>query len=153
MLANDGEMLSLRRLHLRITCTSKSHVKEKLDAWPRLPIVVSGYCDSMTFLDNFKAALEHSDRICQIELMVNVRQIPVKDIFAALEKPFPALTDLDLSVAIFLYDKRSRSVQVLDGLQPFTIPLVGWHCDSTISSGCRITLEQRTRLSLRSIPG
>jgi hypothetical protein len=49
------------------------------------------------------------------------------------------LTDLDLSqVAIFLYAKRSRSVQVLDGLQPLTIPLVGWHCDSTISSATRV---------------
>jgi hypothetical protein len=57
----------------------------------------------MTFLDNFKAALEHSDRVCQIELMVNTYQVPVKDIFAALEKPFPALTDLDLSQWPFYY--------------------------------------------------
>jgi hypothetical protein len=89
---------SPRCLHLRIACTNKSHVKEKLDVWPRLPIVVSGYCDSITCLDNIEAALQHSDRVCQIELMVNARQmIPVKDAFAALEKPFPALTDLDLS--------------------------------------------------------
>lgn len=94
---------SPRSLHLRIACTSKSPVREKLDVWPRLPIVVSGYCESMTCLDNFKAALEHSDRVCQIELMVNPRQIPVKDIFAALEKPFPALTDLDLSQWPFSY--------------------------------------------------
>jgi hypothetical protein len=94
---------SPRSLHLRIACTSKSPVREKLDVWPRLPIVVSGYCESMTCLDNFKAALEHSDRVCQIELMVNARQIPMKDIFAALEKPFPALTDLDLSQWPFSY--------------------------------------------------
>jgi hypothetical protein len=88
---------SPRRLHLRIAFTNKSHVREKLDIWPCLPIVVSGYCDSATCLDNIKAALEHGDRICQIELMINPRKIPVNDVFAALEKPFPALTDLDLS--------------------------------------------------------
>lgn len=93
---------SSRRLHLRITLTNKSHVKEKLDVWPHLPIVVSGYCDSASCLDNIKAALEYSDRICQIELMVNARQIPLKSILAALEKPFPALTDLDLSQWPFL---------------------------------------------------
>jgi hypothetical protein len=88
---------SPRRLHLRIVCTNKSRVRKRLDIWPRLPIVVSGYCDSMTSLNNFKAALEHSDRVCQIELMVNAGRIPVKDVFAALEKPFPALIDLHLS--------------------------------------------------------
>jgi hypothetical protein len=35
--------------------------------------------------------------------MVHAGQIPVKDIFAALEKPFPALTDLDLSQWPFSY--------------------------------------------------
>jgi hypothetical protein len=88
---------SPRRLHLRIALTNKSHVREKLDAWPCLPIVISGYCDSMTCLDNIKAALEHGNRICQIELMINSRQLPINGVFAALEKPFPALTDLDLS--------------------------------------------------------
>jgi hypothetical protein len=65
---------SPRRLNLRIACTTKTSVREKLDVWPRLPIVVSGDCDSMLSVDNIKA-----------------------DIFAALEKPFPVLTDLDLS--------------------------------------------------------
>src|ERR1700761_3854632 len=60
---------SSRRLRLRIACTDKSQVREKLDVFPRLPIVVSGDCNSMTSLNNIKAALEHSDRICQIELM------------------------------------------------------------------------------------
>lgn len=89
---------SPRRLHLRIAYTNKSYVRERLDVWPRLPIVVSGYCDSVTCLDNIKVALENDDRICQIELMINSRQIPASIFFAELEKPFPALTDLDLSL-------------------------------------------------------
>jgi hypothetical protein len=72
-------------------------VKEKLDVWPGLPIVVSGYCDTITCVRNIKAALEHSDRICQIELMVNAHKVPAEGVFTALEKPFPVLTDLDLS--------------------------------------------------------
>jgi hypothetical protein len=98
---------SPRCLHLRIVCTSESHVREKPDVWPRLPIVVSGYCDSMTSLDNFKAALEQRDRVCQIELIVNAREIPVKDVFAALEKPFPALTDIHLSQWPYLPESSS----------------------------------------------
>ena len=93
---------SPRRLHQQIACTNKSHMREKLDVWSHLPIVVSGYCDSMTCLDNIKAALEHSDRICQIELMVNPSKVPWEYVLAALEKPFPALTDFDLSQWPFL---------------------------------------------------
>jgi len=121
---------SPRRLHLRIACTNKSHVREKLDVWPRLPIVVSGYGDSIASLDNLKAVLEHSDRVCQIEIMVNVRQIPMKDIFAALEKPFPALTDLDLSQRPF-----SNTPSALD---PFKFLMGSGHLQSLSLGGIAI---------------
>jgi len=71
-------------------------VREKLDVWPAIPIVVSGYCDSppRSGLDpNIEAALEHNDRICRIKF---VSAWYLKRVFAALEKPFPALTDLEL---------------------------------------------------------
>jgi hypothetical protein len=54
---------SPRRLNLRIACTDETPVREKLDVWPRLPIVVSGYCGSVVSLDNIKAALEHHECI------------------------------------------------------------------------------------------
>lgn len=60
----------------------------------------------MACLKNIKAALEHNDRVCQIEIMVNAQKIPVEDVFAALEKPFPELTDLDLSQRKFSYISR-----------------------------------------------
>ena len=91
---------SPRRLNLRINCTNKMRVKEKLDVWPALPIIVSGYCDSLdspsgrSGLDqNIEAALEHNHRICRIKF---VSTWYLKRVFAALEKPFPALTDLEL---------------------------------------------------------
>ena len=85
---------SPRRLNLRIACTNKMRVREKLNFWPAFPIVVSGYCDSPSGLDhNIEAALKHNDRICQIKF-VSVWYI--ERIFAALEEPFPALTDLEL---------------------------------------------------------
>ena len=45
---------SPRRLNLRIAleCTDETPVKEKLDIWPALPIVISGRCESSTSLDN-----------------------------------------------------------------------------------------------------
>jgi hypothetical protein len=85
---------SPRHLNLRIACTNKMRVREKLDAWPAIPVVVSGYCDSPSGLDhNIEAALEHNDRICQIKF---VSAWDLERIFAALEEPFPALTDLEL---------------------------------------------------------
>jgi hypothetical protein len=84
---------SLRRLNLRIACTNKTCVREKLEVWPALPIVVSGVCDSQECLDNIRAVLEHGDRIMSINLVVTWH---LEEVFAALEAPFPALTDLEL---------------------------------------------------------
>jgi hypothetical protein len=85
---------SPRRLNLRIACTNKMRVREKLHAWPAVPIVVSGYCDSPSGLNhNIEAALEHNDRICRIKI---VSSWYLESVFAALEEQFPALTDLEL---------------------------------------------------------
>jgi hypothetical protein len=86
---------SRRRLNLQIACTNDTAVKEKLDVWPSLPIVLSGSCRTLTCLDNVKAALEHHNRVCQIKLFFVVCEL--EDIVASLEESFPILTDLDLS--------------------------------------------------------
>jgi hypothetical protein len=85
---------SPRRLNLRIACTNRMRVREKLDSWPVIPIIVSGYCDSPSGLNhNIEAALEHNDRICRIKI---VSAWHLERVFAALEEPFPALTDLEV---------------------------------------------------------
>jgi hypothetical protein len=86
---------SPRRLNLRIACTSNTP-REKLDVWPALPIVIFNHFRSIT---NIKAVLaELHDRVYQIELRVDDDDRPsqVPEIFAALEAPFPVLTDLRL---------------------------------------------------------
>jgi hypothetical protein len=84
---------SSRRLNLRIACTKKTRVREKLDIWPALPIVVLNESDLITPIHNIEAALKLNDRVCQISLFM-IRGMD--KVFAALEQPFPALTDLHL---------------------------------------------------------
>ena len=86
---------SPRRLNLRIACTDETSVKEKLNVWPALPIFISGECVTRTRHDNIKAALKHHDRVCQIRLDVPLPP-DLAMVFAALEAPFPSLTDLKL---------------------------------------------------------
>lgn len=62
--------------------------------WPALPIIISVSCESLASLDNFKAALNYHDHVCQIKLFVSCE---LKDIIASLEEPSPLLTDLDLT--------------------------------------------------------
>ena len=90
-------LASPRRLNLRIECTNKTRVREKLEVWPALPIVVSGVCDSQACLDNIRAVLEHGDRIMSINLIAT-SSWDLEEVFAALEAPFPALTDLRLEL-------------------------------------------------------
>lgn len=84
---------SIRRLNLRIVCTNEIPVREKLDVWPALPIVISGSVNPQSCLDNLMAALEEHDRVCQIELSLTWR---LEDLFKALKEPFPELTVLKL---------------------------------------------------------
>ncbi len=87
---------SPQRLGLKIFCTDRRRVGERLHVWPALPIVISGFCGSTECLDNIKAALEYNDRICRISISI-LAFCHLKNIFAALERPLPALTELWLS--------------------------------------------------------
>ena len=60
---------SPRRLDLRLLCTYRTPVREMLDILPLLPIVVQADNSKMwNVVDNIVAALEHNDRICQLQL-------------------------------------------------------------------------------------
>jgi hypothetical protein len=82
---------SPRRLNLRIPCTPKTPTRDKLDIWPALPIVVTGRPHGLSETDNIIAALEQSNRVCQVFLLR-----PVHSVLAAMQVPFPELTDLHL---------------------------------------------------------
>ena len=81
------------RLGLRLYCTTGTPVMKTLDVWPLLPIVINADCLGRTpETDNIIAALKHNDRICEFSLLY----ISSEKVLAAMQQPFPALTDLDL---------------------------------------------------------
>jgi hypothetical protein len=84
---------SPRRLDLRLLCTAKTPVKEMLAVWPPLPIVIWHF-GQPTQMDNIIVALEHNDRVCQIHLDITNSQW--KEVLAAMQQPFPALTNLEI---------------------------------------------------------
>jgi len=62
---------SPRRLNLRLVCTARRPVREMLEIWPPLPIVIFPYGFSKTSTlaaDNIIAALEYNDRVHHVEL-------------------------------------------------------------------------------------
>jgi hypothetical protein len=94
---------SPHRLNLRLLCTPNTRARDTLDIWPPLPLVVrdvGDIDDELSSADNIIAALEHNDRVCQIELMnlTSSKLGYVKD--AAMHKPFPELRDLWLSIYV-----------------------------------------------------
>jgi hypothetical protein len=83
------------RLGLQLLCTDKTPVREMLDIWPPLPIVIQTH-GSIPDVDNIVDLLKHNDRICQISFY-EVPDLLLEKIFAALmQESFPALTNLEL---------------------------------------------------------
>lgn len=91
---------SRHRLDLRLFCTYGTPVRKTLDCWPPLPLVIR-YSDptghrppSPDDDDNIIAALQHRDRVCEVELTVG------SSLFAKLsslmQEPFPLLESLTL---------------------------------------------------------
>jgi hypothetical protein len=62
---------SPRSLDLEVFCTGKNRAKEMSDTWPVLQIQAWGYGDAWSSRkeDNIIAALEHKDRVRQIQLL------------------------------------------------------------------------------------
>jgi hypothetical protein len=85
---------SPRRLNLRLYCGRGKPVREMLDIWPPLPIVIKAFAsDTFYNMHNISVALEHTDRICElyfIALQASERFL------AVIQKPFPLLTHLTL---------------------------------------------------------
>jgi hypothetical protein len=93
---------SPRRLKLRLLCTPETRVRDTLDVWPALPLIIyDPYGMSKIFkndtlgVDNLAAALEHNDRVCQVQLRnLTCSQMEYVADLAAMHRPFPQLTDL-----------------------------------------------------------
>ena len=78
---------SPRRLDLRLVCTGGTPARDRLDIWPALPLIILGEGDfstgSVGYVDNIVAALERTDRVCQIDL-VNVWSSEMETSLAAM---------------------------------------------------------------------
>jgi hypothetical protein len=89
---------SPRRLDLQLLCTDRTPVTNMLDIWPGLPIVISAWSPSPgSGVTNIISALQQHNRVCKIHIW-NAPSSLLKE-FAAMQGPFPALTELSLSLA------------------------------------------------------
>ena len=86
---------SPRRLDLRLFCTPETPVKDTLDIWPALPLLVEGNMTLPSGTDNILAALEQSNRVSQVKLL-NLAVWQLEKVLAAMQVSFPELTDLQL---------------------------------------------------------
>jgi hypothetical protein len=86
---------SPRRLNLRLVCTLGTPVRDMLDIWPALPLLVQGHSLETTSLDNIIAALGHRNRVSGIDLC-NLSSSQLTKVLAAMKEPFPELTNLHL---------------------------------------------------------
>lgn len=85
-----------RRLDLRLVCAASTPVRETLGVWPDLPIAIRiWFMDPTSDMDNVIAALEHNDRVCEVDLR-GVQSLQAEKVLSVMQKPFPALTALTL---------------------------------------------------------
>ena len=76
-----------------------------LDVWPPLPLIIHdsyNILNSTSSLDNIISALEHNDRVSQIKLTyLTSPDFGYVTVSAAMQKPFPELTDLHLGEFVY----------------------------------------------------
>ena len=85
---------SPRRLNLRLYCTRNTPAKDKLDIWPALPLIVHADRVPTSDTNNIIAALRQSNRVCEVNVFLPDREL--EDVLAAMQAPFPELTDLEV---------------------------------------------------------
>ena len=65
-----------------------------LDIWPALPLIIRGDLISTSSTDRIAAALGHSSRVCEVDLVTDHGQL--EKVLAAMQVPFPEMTELRL---------------------------------------------------------
>ena len=89
---------SPRHLNLRLFCTPETPSRDTLDVWPSLPLIIDGNISSASSEENIIAALEHNDRIREIDLR-EVASSQLERVLAAMQVPFPNATHLRLAAS------------------------------------------------------
>ena len=95
---------SPHRLNLRLLCTPETPVRDGLDSWPSLPLIICDvpgiFDDGPLGVDNIIAALERNDRVCQVDLgRLTSSQLDHVTDSAAMLEPFPELTHLRIRIS------------------------------------------------------
>jgi hypothetical protein len=85
---------SPHRLNLRLFFTNGTSV-ETLAVWPSFPIIIWQSGDQTWDLDDIIEALDYNDRVCEINLL-DIPNPQLEEALAAMEQPFPALTELGI---------------------------------------------------------
>jgi hypothetical protein len=85
---------SPRRLNLQLYCTPETPARDRLHVWPALPLIVGGFIISSS-PDNVIASLGESNRVCKVQLS-SLAGWQLEQVLAAMQVPFPELTDLHL---------------------------------------------------------
>ena len=85
---------SPRRLGLELICTRGTPVRDTLDVWPALPLLVEDSPNETEGFDNIMAALQRHDRVHGITLHFSSSHL--EKVSAELQVPYPELTDLAL---------------------------------------------------------
>jgi len=91
----DVALRSPRRLDLQLCCKARTPVRELLDIWPPLPIVVKDYGYEPWDEGNVIAALEYNDRVCDFHL-ARAPSAQLEKVLAVVQQPFPTLTRLHI---------------------------------------------------------
>jgi hypothetical protein len=87
---------SPRRLNLQLYCTPKTPVRDTLDVWPALPLLVrSNNMALSSSTDNIIAALGQNNRVCEV-ILLGLAGWHLEEVLAAMQVPFPEMTDLQL---------------------------------------------------------
>src|SRR6266436_3658615 len=86
---------SPRRLNLRLYCTPGTPARDTLDVWPALPLLIRGSITLSSGADDIVAALGQTNRVCQV-ILRDLADREFEKVLAAMQVPFPELTDLRL---------------------------------------------------------
>ena len=87
---------SPHRLGLQFRCRATTPVREVLVVWPPMQIIIDDPEPTHLDGDNIIAALEHPDRVCQINLS-HLTSFLLERLATVMQEPFPVLRHLDLS--------------------------------------------------------
>jgi F-box-like len=81
------------RLNLQLYCTPNTPARDTLDVWPALPLTIEGSMTITSDTDDIIAALGQSNRVCQV-ILRGFAGWQLEEVSAAMQVPFPELTDL-----------------------------------------------------------